>query len=139
MSDVATGTKSDAVEIPSDESVDGANNLADTTGNENTTFIVIGVVLLLVVFVPGIVLCVFLHRNDCGGGGDPDTDNRQPQVVEDTKYVLSCGCMFSFGCACVGVCIYANLFSFFFAGKNQAHLKLLKTVMTYFNFLLNYI
>ena len=77
MSDVATGTKSDAVEIPSDESVDGANDLADTTGNENTTFVVIGVVLLLVVFVPGIVLCVFLHRNDCAGGGR-DTGNRQP-------------------------------------------------------------
>ena len=80
MSDVATGTKSDAVEIPSDESVDGANDLADTAGNflhENTIVIIIGVVLLVVVFVPGIVLCVFLHRNDCAGGGR-DTGNRQP-------------------------------------------------------------
>ena len=120
MSDVATGTKSDAVETDS-KSVDGANDLADTTGNyihENNIVIIIGVVLLVVVFVPGIVLCVFLHRNDCAGGGDPDTDNCQPQVVEDTKYVLSCGCMFRFGCACVGVCIYANLTTL--AKKQQA-------------------
>ena len=93
MSDVATGTKPDAVvlsavEIPSDESVDEANDLAaDTTGDQDTIAIIIGVVIMAVVIIPAIVLCVFWHRNDCAGG-DLDTGNRQyPKVVEDTKYV----------------------------------------------------